>query len=151
MLRDEALRKYLEGLAESTAYNNKYVLRDFFGFEGLEPYEAVEWQRKNPLSYRFLDEAYKWLKESGNLVGSMKTKLGVVRGFFVANRVPLPKDKHRFHSVKAPVMGDLSVDEFRKILSKSNFVYRAAFLVMFQSGSGVKELVHINSKLASHV
>lgn len=81
----------------------------------------------------------------------MRTRMGMVRGFFVANRVPLPKDKHRFHADEEPVMGELLVDDFRKILLSCNLTYRAAYLVQFQSGSGVGELLYINEHHAEHV
>jgi len=127
------------------------VLEDFFEFAGLEPAEAVAWQKNHPLNPRFLEEAYRWLKESENRISSKKTKIGVLRGFFIANWCQLPKDRHRFHSDKAPVMDDLTVEEFRAILRRSNFVYRSAFLMMFQSGSGVGELLYMNSDLASYI
>ena len=148
---DPCLKRYLQGLAEKTAYCNRYVLDGFFGYVGVKPREAVAFQRGDPLNYRFVDLVYEWLSKSGNSVSSMRTKMGCIRGFFVANRSPLPRDKHRFHSEKVPVAGELTVEEFKKILSKSNLVYRAAFLVMFQSGSGVGELLYINEKLVGHV
>ena len=106
---------------------------------------------KHPLDPRFLEEAYRWLRQSENRISSKKTKVGVVRGFFVANWCQLPKNKHRFHSNKAPVMDELTVEEFQAILRRSNFVYRAAFLMMFQSGSGVGELLYMNTVLAHEI
>lgn len=148
---DPCIRRYLDGLAESTARNRLPILESFFEFAGVLPYEAVQFQRKNPLSYRFVDLAYEWLKRDGLMVSSKRTMMGALRGFFVANRAPLPDDKHRFHSNKTPVVGELKVDEFRKIAIASNPTYAAAFMVQFQSGSGVGELCYINEHLADHV
>ncbi len=48
-------------------------------------------------------------------------------------------------------MGELTVEEFRKIVLNCNATYAAAFMVQFQSGSGVGELQYINVELADHV
>ncbi len=150
---DPALTKYLEGLAPSTARNRRWQIQKFFDYCKVEPEEAVEWQRRHAGDYRFVDLAYEWFKSQSWLrVSSIQTKYGCIRGFFLANRVPLPKDsRHRFHSDKAPVFGELTVDEFRQILYASNPSYRCAYAVMFWSGSGVGELLHINTALADHV
>ena len=148
---DDCVRRYLGGLAKATAQNREYIISDFFEFVGVNPTTAVEWQRSNPLDYRFVDLIYKWVEQGNLRVSSMRTKASCVRGFFLANRVPLPKDRHRFHSDKVPVIGELTLDEFRKVVISCNPTYRAAFMVMFQSGSGVGELIYVNENLAGHV
>lgn len=149
---DTCVRRYLGGLADSTAENRLPLLEDFFEAVVSRPKEAVEFQKENPGSYRFVDLAYAWVEKNGNLsVSSMKGRVGMVRGFFVANRAPLPEDRHRFHSDKEPVMGELSVDEFRRISLSCDRKYRAAYLTQFQSGSGVGELIYINTHHAEHV
>jgi len=148
---DATVKRYASGLAATTAKTRLPVLKSFLEFVGLEPTEAVEFQRKNPMSYRFVDLAYDWLKGRNLQISSMQTKMGTLRGFFLANRAPLPKDRHRFHSEKAPVVAELTVEEFRKIVVSCNLTYRAAYMVQFQSGSGVGELLYINTELADHI
>lgn len=151
-LEDACVRRWLSGLAESTGENRLPMLEDFFEFIGFGPSEAVEFQRLHPNDYGFVDSLYEWLKGNSNLmVSSMKSRASTIRGFFLANRAPMPRDKHTFHSDRAPVLGELTVDELRRILHSCNRNYRAAYLVQFMSGSGVGELVHINTHHADHV
>jgi len=148
---DVCVRRWVQGLAESTVENRVPLLKSFFEFVGVQPCEAVEWQRAKPVDYRFVDAIYEWLKQYDLAVSTMETREGCVRGFFVANRVPLPEDKHRFHSSREPVFGELTVEDFRKILFSCSLVYQATFLVQFQSGSGAGEVVYINTHHAEHV
>jgi len=141
---DMCVRKWLSGLAERTAVNRLPVLKSYFEFVGVGPSEAVEHQRLNPNDYRYVDSAYKWVEGRNFAASSMKVFVGSVRGFFLANRAPLPSDKHKFHSDRERVVGELTVDEFKRISLSCNRTYRAAFLVQFQSGSGVGELCYIN-------
>lgn len=146
------MERYLGGLAESSAENRLPLLENFFQFCKVQPEKAVKFQKENPGSYRFVDLAYKWVEENGNLsVSTMQNRVGMVRGFFIANRAALPEDRHRFHSDKTPIIGELSVDEYRRILLSCNREYRAAYLTQFQSGSGIGELIHINTHHAEHV
>ena len=148
---DVALKRYLDGLASISRVSRKAWVEDYFGFVGFEPTKAIEWQKQNPGDYRFVDSAYKWLEEGSLAVSSKQTKMGCVRGFFLANRTPLPNDHHRFHSDKTPVLGELSVDEFRQIVFASNPTYAASSMVQFQSGSGCGELCYINEFQADYI
>lgn len=151
---DPAVQLWLSGLAESTKANRLPLIQRFFKFVGVKPSVAVEWQRKNPMSYKFVDGLYDWVDKDGNLgANTKKDRVSIGRGFFLASRVPLPKDtrNRRFHSDKVPVLTELSVDDFRKILLSSNVMYRAAMLTQFQSGSGVGELLFINEFHADFV
>lgn len=143
---DECVIRWLSGLAESTQKRWFPLLTDFLDSCGLSAREAVEFQRGNPYDYRFVDCAYKWIESVGELsVGSKKLRLSVVRSFFLANRVALPYDRHRFHSNRAPVVcGFESVEDLRKLLLSCNVTYRAAFMTAFQSGSGIGELLYIS-------
>jgi len=148
---DVCVRKWLRGLAEGTVVNRLAVLKRFFEFASVGPSEAVGFQRNNLSSYRFVDLAYEWVESRSLASGSMRTFVGCVRGFFLANRAPLPSDKHKFHSDRERVVGELSVDEFRRILLSCNRTYRAAFLVQFQSGSGISELCYVNEHHVDYV
>lgn len=148
---DGCVQRWLRGLAESTGKNRLRVLKTFFDFVKVSPSEAVVFQREHPNDYKFVEVVYDWLDARSLRINTIKTQLGCVRGFFLANRAPMPKDRHRFHSEREPVVGELSVEEFKKILTGCNLTYRSAFLVQFQSGSGVKELAYINEFHAEHV
>ena len=149
---DPCLQVWLRGLAANTAKNRLPLMAKFFTFVGLSPEETVAWQKQHPGDYRFVDLSYTWVDANQHLsVNSKLQRVRTVRGFFLANRVPLPKDKHRFHSEKRPVVCDLSVEDLRKILASCDVKHRAAYLVQFQSGSGIGELSYINTHLADHV
>lgn len=148
---DVCVQKWIGGLADRTATNRLPILKRFFEFVDVGPSEAVGFQRGHPNDYRFVDGAYKWVESLSLAASSMKVFVGTVRGFFLANRAPLPSDKHRFHSDKERVIGELTVEEFRRILLGCNRTYQPAFLVMFQSGSGVGELCYINEHHAGYV
>lgn len=150
-LDDPYVVKWLGGLAESTKRNRLPLMNSFFDFIGSSPGEAVEFQKGNPMSYKFVDLAYKWIEEGNLGVGTMHIRVSMINGFFIANRVPLPKDRHKFHSDKEPVFGELTVDELKKVLVSCKLNYRCPFLIMFQSGSGVGELRYINEHHADHV
>lgn len=109
---DVCVRRWLDGLAESTGENRLPLLHGFFEFASVGPSEAVEFQRQDPLDYRFVDTVYKWVENRNLAMSTMETRVGCVRGFFLANRAPLPKDKHRFHSSKEPVIGRTFRNEF---------------------------------------
>jgi len=151
ILVDVALKRYLDSLSPRSRVNRRNVLDRFFGAVGVSPDEAVAFQRANPSSYKYVDFGYEWLDRSGIMVSTKRSQMGIVRGLFIVNRCPLPMDKHRFRSEVSPVVGDLTVDEFRKIVVASNPVYRPAFLVAFQGGCGVGELCYINTHHADYV
>lgn len=150
-LVDVALKRYLDSLSPRSRVNRLSVLDRFFGFAGISASDAVLFQRENPSSYRFVDLGYGWLDRPGIMVSTKRSQMGIIRGLFVVNRCPLPVDRHRFRSDVSPVVGDLSVDEFRKIVIASNVTYRPAFLVAFQGGCGVGELCYINTHHADYV
>lgn len=151
LVEDRCVERYISSLAEESRPMAKRILMRFFSFAGVSPEEAVCFQREHPVDYRFVDLAYEWLERGELAVATKRTRFSMVNAFFLSNRVPLPKDRHRFHSNKEKVAGELSVEEFRRILLSCNRTYRAAFLVQFQSGSGVGELVHINTHHAGLV
>lgn len=150
-LADVALKRYLDSLSPRSRVNRRSVLDRFFGFVGESASMAIEFQRDNPSSYRYVDLAYNWLSRSGITVSTKRTQMGSIRGLFIVNRCPLPADRHRFRSEVVPVVGDLTVDELRQIIIASNVTYRAAFLVAFQGGCGVGELCYINAHHADYV
>lgn len=145
------VRRWLGGLAESTREDRLPLLERFFKSVGVSPSEAVAFQKKKAGSYRFVDKIYEFVEGKDLLISTQGTQASCIRGFFLACRAPLPKDRHRFHSNREPVVGELSVEEFRKILASCNLTYRAAYLMQFTSGSGVKEVEYINTHHANHI
>ena len=138
------LKGWLEQLSVNSRRSYKRILLGFFQYVGVSPEEAVAWQRVHSGDYRFVDLTYKWLKQSKLAAGTKRFRTGMIRGYFLFYRVPLPTDKHRFSGDKPRVVGCLTVEELRKILHSCDVKRRAAFLLMFQSGSGVGELIYIN-------
>jgi len=58
-----------------------------------------------------------------------------LRGFYEHNHVPLPRDPaFTFRSDIPPVQGELSVEDFKKIVLSSNDMYQFVFMAMFQGG-----------------
>lgn len=152
MFRDDpCVVRWVGGLAESTSENRLPLLEDFSAFVGMTPSEMVEWQRKHPLNYMLVDRVYEWNDRYPLRVSTKRSRGSTIRGFFVANRAPMPVDKHRYHSRKEPVWGKLTVDEFRVILASCNIVYRPAFLVQWYIGGGVGELIYVNTHHAGHI
>lgn len=150
---DPCVRRWVKGLAASTVENRLPLMEDFFRFIGTRPSEAVDYMRKHPSDYKYVDLLHDWVDGNKYLsVSSKMQRVSTGRGLFLANRAPLPKVwRHRFHSDKEPVICDLSVDDFKKILSSCSLSFRAAFLVQFQSGSGIGELLYINTHHAEQV
>lgn len=123
----------------------------FCEFVGLNPTQLVEFQRANPVSFRFVDAAFEWLEGRDLRYNTMNTQFTMVKSFFRANRCPLPSDGRRFRSSKAPIVGKLTVDGFRKIVLSCNPTYRAIFMMMFQGGMGSMGLLYVNKNFADLV
>jgi len=148
---DSCLRRYFDSLAPSSLDARRGLLEEFFGFCGVGVDESVEWQRQHPGDYRFVDLAYDWFRSRQLMVSSKRTQMSTIRGLFLVNRAPLPVDRHRFRSEKVPVVGELRLEEFRKMLVACRLEYRCAYLMMFQSGSGINELCYVNENFANFV
>lgn len=147
MSEEDCVKRWLSGLAESTQNRWPPILQDFFRFVKLSPVEAVKWQRLNPFEYRLVDAIYDWIEAHGGLaLSTKKLWASIVRGFFGANRVPLPYDKHRFHSDRIPVVCGFEngVGDLEKILHSCDETHRAAFMVEFQSGGTPGETIFIS-------
>jgi integrase len=151
-IRDNAVTKYLGRVAPTTAVNLESTVKTFFtwideeggSFAGITPSEAVEWQREHLGSYEIVDLVETFLQGRDRLRARTKTLyLSRVRGLFAHNRVPLPDDPtFKVKSRHEPVLGTLTIEELKRVILKSNKVYRAIFLCMFQGGMGRGELVY---------
>lgn len=138
-------------LAARTWDVRKYLFRDFLVwlgecggvFGGMGPDELVEWQRASPYDYELLDLVQEWARGKSGRVGYLETRYGAVKSFFRHNRVSLPVDPgFRLRGDVPPVEGSLTVEDFRRVLSSCNRVYRAVFLCMFMGGMGASEVVY---------
>jgi len=70
-----------------------------------------------------------------------------LRSFFSHNRAPLPKDvSYKPRGDNPKVMGKLTVDHIKQIVTASNTLYQALFLVMFQGGFGRDEFTWWNER-----
>lgn len=142
---------WLEDLAPSTRRVVPGVARRFFEFLGMEPREAVAWQRAHPMDYRFVDSARQWLNGGELRHNTMVTRYGMIRGFFLASRAPMPRARVRFHTEKETVVGHLTVEGFRKLLLTCNLKYKAIFLMVFQGGLDINGLQYVNTHHADYV
>jgi len=107
--------------------------------------EWVSYQRADPYNYDILDLAQAWIMTIGSSAGYRRKALSAVKSFFLHNRVELPKDPgFRIRADRPRVPGTLSTDELKMIVTKSNPMYRAIFLSMFQGGLGRAEFIHWN-------
>ncbi|MCW3991185.1 MAG: site-specific integrase [Candidatus Bathyarchaeota archaeon] len=93
--------------------------------------------------YRVLDLVQEFVGEREGRQRSKSFVYSAIRSFFMHNRVDLPRDRSFKVRSEAPnVVGDLTVDEVRRVLYSCNECYRAVFLCMFQGGMGGGELIH---------
>jgi len=109
---------------------------------GLGPDQLVEYQLAHR-DYGVLDLVQAWVRENQDLRHNTVTRYyAVARSFFKHNRAALPDDVFRPLSETAPVDGNLSMGELKRIILASNPMYRAIWLVMFQGIMGAGEVVY---------
>lgn len=124
-------------------------------FAVLSPEEVLEWQdRAEGRHKRFLivDLLNRWVDAMPLRYGSKVGYRSTIRQFFLFNHVELPSDVgFVFHSEKPRVRRELSIEDLRKILLSSSPMYRAVFLMMFQSGMGEGEIVFVNENYSEQV
>ena len=150
-MTNQTMERYWNRLTEATAKKSTYILNKFFEFCQMSPDAAVEWQKQHPGDYRFVDLAIDWLREQKLAVSSKKGNWGMIKGFFLANRAPLPAERYHFKSEVRPTLTELSVEELKTILNGSGLNYRAAYLMAFQAGLGRNEVKFVSDHLVDHV
>lgn len=104
---------------------------------------------------RFLigDEVRRWVNQMTLTAGSKKTRYGQINSFFLhRNKEGLPSDPgfHWTNSV-APVDGYLPFDELRGIVTSSNLMYRAVFLMKVQGLLDNAGVIYISNHHATKV
>ena len=121
-------------------------LRDNGGaFGGMGADGLVDWQRHHMGDYALLDVVEDYVRWKQGTWEYKKKVYGSLRSFFAHNRCELPRDPlFKVQGTRAAVRGSLTIDELRRVLASCNTLYRAMFLVMFQGGLGVEELLYWN-------
>ncbi len=129
-----------------------YVFRGFMkwlsengsDFADFTPDQLVVYQKKTVGDdrYRILDLVEAWM---GTIKGRAKSKeryYAAIKSFFLHNRAELPRDpSFRINAEVPPVVGTLSLDDIRRVVLKSNPLYRAIYLSMVSGGMGSGEIV----------
>lgn len=148
----ESVKKYKARLAPTTARNAMYTLHYFMDwvkegsskFAKMDPDQLVEHQKAagNGEQYEILDEVQSYILSLKGRHSTKKNKYNTIRGFFKANRAPLPLEDFNIRGDVPKVQGVLTVTDIKNIVLSSKAVYRAIWLCMFQGGMGQDELVY---------
>ena len=80
------MERYLSSLSEENRARTSHLLMGFFRFAGVNPREAVCFQREHPMDYRFVDLAYEWLEQGELAVATKRSRFSMVNAFFLSNR-----------------------------------------------------------------
>jgi len=110
-----------------------------------DPDELIRIQSEASAADRFklLDLCEEYIISLDLRFNTKKTYYSTIRSFFDHNRADLPMDPgFRIRSDEPKVKGELTLNEVKMILAKSNRTYRAIFLAMLQGGMGEHELVY---------
>ena len=111
-------------------------------YKGIGPDGLVEVQREMG-GYVVLDLVQGYVNSLNRRESTKRWAYSVLRSFFLHNRAALPQDSSfRIRGDRPKVVGGVSVEELRFILSGCNEMYHAVFLCMFQGGMGIGELVY---------
>lgn len=150
---DPVVKKWLATVSEWTAYNYLRRFTSFYDWlqenggdlAGLSPSELVDYQdeQNGRKAYHIIDLALMWANEQGGRHSTIKANVSTIRSFFKANHVPVPElnIERASKPTKPPVAGKLDVEDVKRVIDKSNELYRAVILTVFQGGldaSGVE-------------
>lgn len=117
-------------------------------FSGKSLDEMVEFQKRTTGEdrYQLLDLVETWVQSTPGTASYKRRLLGAIRGFFTKNRADFPRDpSFQIRAEKAPVNGDLPVEEINRMLSASNRCMRAVALSMVSGGMGWEAIEYWNS------
>jgi len=147
--RFDSVDRWVKRLRPSTAESNLYVLRCWVAWLGERGFEVdvdrlVEMQRSRG-GYEILDLAQEYVLGIEGRESYKRRCYATLRSLFMHNRAELPRDPvFKVHSDIPRVVGSLSVEDFRSILSSCNPMYRAIYLCMFQGTMGIGEFEYWN-------
>lgn len=146
------VQTWLSRVSPSTATNyqswwnawSKWLRVNGGEFKDMTPAELLKYQKNcsNGERYKILDVAQRYiLSLQGRRASTKRNYYRMVRSFFSHNRAELPRDKNfKIKSEVPRVRGRLSIENVRDIALRSNSLYRAAILCMFQGALGLSEI-----------
>jgi len=152
------VERWLGRLAPGTAKKSRQMFNAWMRwvqgsnarFNQTTPDELVSYQRSagSESEYDVLDEIVQpYIVQKSGTHSYLSRLHSNIRSFFLHNRAELPKDKaFRIRPDKERVRGDLSIEDFRKIVLSSNEMYQATFLSMFQGGMDLASFEYWNLK-----
>lgn len=121
---------------------------------GKDPDQLVAWQENatGRERFRILSCAQVWVQKQNLRYASKLHHLSAIRSFFEHNHVQLPMDRtFHFKTEKSSVSGQLTVEDFRKILYACKPMWRALFLAIFQAGLDREGIVYVNNYLSDYI
>lgn len=156
--------KWLDRMSPSTRYPYAQVAYSYFKWvkeqgglkwtnqDGEEhvavtPQELLDCQDRMQGRNRYaqVDLLESWVRQFNGRYGTKKRMYHTIRSFYAHNRVVLPQDKgFKPRGDVPPVNGELTVEQFRKMVLSSNETYQAVLLIMFQAGMGSREFEWFN-------
>jgi integrase len=150
-----SVENWLGRLSPEAARNSRYVFRNWVvwvkdggsKFSRFTPDQLVNYQAEatGRDRYAILDLAQAYIQTQHGRRGTVKHKYVTIRSFFNHNRAELPGDKTFSIKGDTPkVNGDLSPDDFRRVILSCKPVYRALYLCMLQGGMGEGEITYWN-------
>jgi len=136
----------LQPISRKSSGNNLIHFFDWLAINGgkfseFTPDQLIEYQSSASNGNRFdiLNVVQDWIL---NFEGGRSYKhqaYVTVRSFFIHNRAELPPDKtFKIHGEKRRVIGELKIDEIRKIIQSSNAMYKAIFISAFQGALDIR-------------
>jgi integrase len=136
----------------NTFLSHFYVFRTFMAWKTLNGGELADYTPEQLIAYQkraLGDDRYKivdlveaWMMTLHGRAKAKERYLASVKSFFLHNRAELPRDpSFRIVADEPPVVSTLTVEDIRKVVLKSNPLYRAVFLCMLSGGMGCGEVV----------
>jgi hypothetical protein len=146
--RYPSVRKWKEGLNPNTYTAYVYLFEDFMKWlaansteiGSYSPDELVRHQKQSRKSeeedaeYLLYECVQRWVRTKKGRKGYLENHVKAVRSFMEHNRATLPRDRSfRIKGDYAPVPCELTMEQLRLVIDRSNPTFRAIFLMMFQS------------------
>lgn len=142
-LSEGTQRRYLE-----YAYEFFEWLKENGGqYQGKTPEEMLDLQEQanGRACFDQLQLIQTWIQQKKTRISTKNLMHSALRGFYQHNHVPLPKDpSFTFRSDIPPVQGELSVEDFKKIVLSSNTMYQFVFMAIFHGGMDEASFEYFN-------
>lgn len=132
-------------LAEFKSFMN-WVRVNGDKFATMTPDDLLNYQRatNNGSQFEILDLIQKYILSSkGQRLNTKKTKLSIIKSFFLHNRAQLPQDpSFNLRGDKPRVQGILSPEEIKKVVLSSSAMYQSVFLAMLGGGMDQESFIY---------